>query len=113
MQSVYLVISLSQRRLRLYQNDTVRYTFPIAVGKSQTPSPVGNWYVINKKIIKEPSVFGSRWIGLSNPGYGIHGTNAPELIGTAVSKGCIRMHNADVERIFHAVKIGTPVIITP
>lgn len=111
--SAYIIIDLSERMLRLYENDTVRYQFPIAVGKAQTPSPVGNWHIVNKKIIREPSVFGSRWLGLNNPGYGIHGTNVPSLIGTAVSHGCIRMHNADVERLFDAVRVGTPVIISP
>ena len=113
MPTTYIMIELSQRRLLFYQNQKAHYTFPIAVGKSQTPSPVGNWHIVNKKIIREPSVFGSRWIGLNNPGYGIHGTNAPHAIGTAVSHGCIRMHNADVEQLFDAVAIGMLVIITP
>ena len=109
----YMVIELSQYRLTFFQNGILRYRFPVAVGKMQTPSPAGNWYVINKKILTEPGVFGTRWIGLNNPGYGIHGTNAPESIGTAVSLGCIRMHNADVETLFDAVSINTPVIIAP
>ncbi len=111
--SDYLVIELEQRRLRFYQNGTLLHNFPIAVGKSQTPSPVGNWHIVNKKIIQEPSVFGTRWIGLNNPGYGIHGTDAPDAIGTAVSLGCIRMQNADVEQLFDVLSIDTPVIIVP
>lgn len=109
----YLVIELEQRRLKFFQNGILRYSFPVAIGKTQTPSPIGSWHIINKKILIEPSVFGTRWIGLNNPGYGIHGTNMPESIGTAVSLGCIRMHNADVEKLFEAVSIGMPVIITP
>ncbi len=109
--SDYLVIELEQRRLRFYRNGMMLFQFPIAVGKSQTPSPVGNWHIINKKIIQEPSVFGTRWIGLSNPGYGIHGTNEPYFISTAVSQGCIRMQNDHAEQLFDAVVIGMPVII--
>lgn len=109
----YIVIELGPHRLKFFQNGILRYRFPVAIGKSQTPSPTGRWHIINKKILTEPGVFGSRWIGLNNPGYGIHGTNVPESIGTSVSLGCIRMHNADVEQLFDAVSIGMPVIITP
>jgi hypothetical protein len=52
---------------------------------------------------------GSRWLGLSRRGYGIHGTNEPESIGKQESPGCIRMHNADVEEVFDVVSVGTPV----
>lgn len=81
------------------------------VGKPATPSPVGQWHVINKKIITHPSVFGTRWMGLNNPGYGIHGTNNPSSIGTAASLGCIRMHNHHVEELFPQISLNTPVII--
>ncbi len=108
----YIRIALKERRLYLYRNKTLHSIFPVAVGTMQTPSPAGTWQIINKKIITEPSVFGTRWIGLDNPGYGIHGTNTPEYIGTAVSMGCIRMYNTDVEKLFNMVFIGMPVIIT-
>ncbi len=111
--SHYLIIELTQRRLRLYQNGIMRRSFPIAIGKSQTPSPIGNWHIINKKIIQEPSIYGTRWIGLNKAGYGIHGTNQPGVIGSAVSQGCIRMHNDDAEQLFDMVFIGMPVIIVP
>ncbi|MBQ2015284.1 MAG: L,D-transpeptidase [Peptococcaceae bacterium] len=107
----YIQIILKERRLYLYRNNLLRAVFPVAIGKTQTPTPVGNWQVINKKILTEPGVFGTRWIGLDNPGYGIHGTNTPEAIGSAVSMGCIRMYNADVEQLFDLVFIGMPVII--
>ena len=107
----YIRIVLKERRLYLYRDNSLHAVFPVAIGKTQTPTPVGNWQVINKKILTEPGVFGTRWIGLDNPGYGIHGTNAPESIGNAISMGCIRMHNADVERLFDQVFIGMPVVI--
>ena len=37
---------------------------------------LGNWHIINKKILTDPGPFGTRWMGLNKPGYGIHGTNA-------------------------------------
>ncbi|HEY9647024.1 MAG TPA: L,D-transpeptidase, partial [Chroococcidiopsis sp.] len=57
---------------------------------------------------------GSRWIGFWIDGenqIGFHGTNQPELIGQAVSHGCVRMHNEDIETLFEQVDIGTPVIV--
>lgn len=109
----YIVIELAQRQLFFYEDGKLRYRFPIAVGKQQTPTPVGNWHIVNKKIIPDPGPFGSRWMGLNRPGYGIHGTDQPQAIGSAVSQGCIRMHNGHMEQLFDAVPIGTPVIITP
>lgn len=109
----YIVIELTQRQLFFYEDDKLRYQFPIAIGKQQTPTPVGNWHIINKKIIPDPGPFGSRWMGLNRPGYGIHGTNQPHAIGSAASQGCIRMNNGHIEQLFEVVPIGTPVIITP
>lgn len=53
------------------------------------------------------------WMSLSKEHYGIHGTNNPSSIGHAVSHGCIRMHNKDVEKLASIVPIGTQVIIHP
>lgn len=104
-------VNVTAKRLTLYQGSQPLYTYPVAIGKSQTPTPLGHWKVVNKKVISEPSVFGSRWIGLSAPSYGIHGTNNPSSIGTAASLGCVRLYNRDVEELFPLVSIGTPVDI--
>jgi lipoprotein-anchoring transpeptidase ErfK/SrfK len=45
--------------------------------------------------------------------YRIHGTNAPETIGTHVSSGCIRLTNEDVSDLYTRVNIGTKVIVLP
>jgi lipoprotein-anchoring transpeptidase ErfK/SrfK len=50
---------------------------------------------------------GSRWMGLSAKGYGIHGTNVPTSIGKAASHGCIRMRKQDLEELFEMVTVGT------
>lgn len=109
--SAYIEIDLLRRQLHFYQGSRLVSTYPIAIGKPSTPSPIGNWHVVNKKILTYPSVFGTRWMGLNNPGYGIHGTNNPSSIGTAASLGCIRMHNHHVEELFPLVSIGTPVTV--
>jgi len=49
------------------------------------------------------------WIGLSLPGYGIHGSPAPELIGKTGSHGCFRLTNWDALRLARMVRVGTPV----
>jgi lipoprotein-anchoring transpeptidase ErfK/SrfK len=49
---------------------------------------------------------GTRWIGLSAKGFGIHGTTNPGSIGHAKSHGCIRLRNHDVERLFERVRPG-------
>ncbi len=113
MLQTYIVIELEAHTLSLYQNGHLQQTFPVALGKQNTPTPTGNWHIINKKILTDSGPFGSRWMGLNHHDYGIHGTNNPAAIGGNVSLGCIRMHNAHVEQLFDAVSIGTPVIITP
>lgn len=107
-----IIIYPARRILELYQGtQRIRY-YPIAIGKKSTPTPPGH-YTIASKTVHPGGVFGSRWLGLSIPHYGIHGTNNPSSIGQAVSKGCIRMHNHDVENLFQLVGIGTPVTIIP
>ncbi|MGC4053198.1 MAG: L,D-transpeptidase [Paludibaculum sp.] len=93
----------------------------VAVGKSTTPSPSGTFEIVNR--IPNPTWYGpnkvvgpgktnpvgTRWMGLSAKGYGIHGTNRPDSIGKAASKGCIRMRNEDVEELFELVHVGATV----
>jgi L,D-transpeptidase ErfK/SrfK len=105
-----IVIDTIEKKLNLYYLGILFKTFPIAVGAPKTPTPNGSFYVYNKQV-NPGGPFGSRWMGLSKPSYGIHGTNRPQSIGNAVSNGCIRMHNEDVEALFSKVSIYTPVII--
>lgn len=106
-----LIIGLQERQLYCLQNDFILKTYPIAIGKHDTPTPLGNWQIINKKIITDNTIYGTRWLGLSALGYGIHGTNLPSSIGNAVSAGCVRMYNYDIEKIFPLIALGTPVDI--
>jgi len=86
--------------------------YPISLGKPGTPTPAGDFVVINK-YKNWGSGFGTRWIGLNVPWgiYGIHGTNRPYSIGHDASHGCIRMLNRHVEEIYDLVKVGTKVSI--
>jgi len=108
-----LVILRSSRKLQHYSGSTLKNTYPVAVGKASTPTPLGSYKVVNK-ILNPGDILGTRWMGLDIPGgnYGIHGTNNPSSIGKFISLGCIRMQNYDVEGLFPQVNIGTPVTIT-
>ncbi|EDL65922.1 L,D-transpeptidase family protein [Bacillus sp. SG-1] len=105
-------VSTSQRKLTLQRNGTVVKTYPIAVGKMLSATPVGQYVIINKAP-NPGGPFGTMWMSLSKKHYGIHGTNNPASIGKAVSKGCIRMYNSDVEELARTIPIGTRVVITP
>jgi lipoprotein-anchoring transpeptidase ErfK/SrfK len=96
-------------------------TYDIAVGKASTPTPRGRFEIVNRitnptwytagRIVPpgQANPLGTRWIGLSKKGFGIHGTNEMNSIGKAASHGCIRMRNRDVEELFDIVEIGAPV----
>lgn len=105
-----LVLSLNKKQLSLLRNNTVIKSYPIAIGKKQTPTPTGQYSIVNK-VPNPGGVFGAWWFGLSIPKYGIHGTNNAGSIGKEVSLGCIRMHNKDVQELANYVSVGTPVRI--
>lgn len=114
------VVAYSQKQIRIYVSDRKLHfvsgqdekSYPIAVGKPATPTPPGTYKVINK-VVNPGGFLGSRWLGLDIPDgpYGIHGTSYPESIGQAISNGCIRMYNHNVEELFTLVSVGTTVVI--
>jgi lipoprotein-anchoring transpeptidase ErfK/SrfK len=113
-----IVVSIPDRKLALIENDEVVVIYPVAVGAPISPSPVGTFSIVNR--VSNPTYYkpgqiigpgttnpiGTRWIGLSVKGFGIHGTANPGSIGFAKSHGCIRLHNHDVERLFARVRPG-------
>lgn len=107
-----IIIDMDRLTLTLFVDNKYLRHYPVAMGKYETPTPVGNWKILSKEISPH-AVLGTRWMGLNIPygRYGIHGTNQPGSIGTFASQGCIRMHNAHVEEIFSLVSEGTPVTI--
>jgi len=105
-------VNVAARELTLFKEGKLFKTYPIAVGKPSTPTPRGNFTIINKSA-NPGGPFGARWLGLNVPNgdYGIHGTNNPNSIGNAVSNGCIRTYNNNVIELYNLVPIGTPVKI--
>ena len=108
----WVLISIPQKRLTLYQGTTVLQTYPIATGKWDTPTPIGV-YRVNSRFAGELSGFGTRFLGLNVPWgkFGIHGTNKPGSIGQNASHGCIRMRVADSEALYAAVPNGAKVVL--
>lgn len=108
---VSIVIDADRLSLTVFSDEEVWRKFTIASGKYTTPTPIGEWRVINKGVLG--GAYGTRWMGLSIPfgTYGIHGTNNPGSIGSHASAGCIRMQNRDVEILYPWVVKGTPVRI--
>ncbi|GEM_PF-811014 len=123
-----IVVDLSDREVSLYRNNQLQYLFPIAIGRVGWETPVGQFEIIEKQAnpvwqnpitdeIVEPgpnNPLGVRWIGFWTDGknqLGFHGTNQNELIGQAVSHGCIRMRNEDIERLYAEAAMGTPIRI--
>jgi len=108
----HIDINVNTHTLTLFRNNEVFKSYKVAVGKPSTPTPKGNFRIVNKAI-NPGGPFGARWLGLNVPNgdYGIHGTNNPSSIGKNVSNGCIRMFNESVIELNNFVAIGTPVRI--
>jgi lipoprotein-anchoring transpeptidase ErfK/SrfK len=125
-----LFINLSERQVHLYYGETPIATYEIAIGRSGWETPIGEFEVINMEVdpiwqnpftgdVVYPGAenpLGSRWIGFWANGeqqIGLHGTYQEELIGQAVSHGCIRMREADVQALYEQVTLGTVVVVRP
>ncbi|WP_448525005.1 L,D-transpeptidase [Parathermosynechococcus lividus] len=124
-----LEISLSRRQMVLYQGQTRLRTYPVAVGRPGWETPLGQFQI--QEMIRDPAwknpfngsvipgghprnPLGRRWIGFWSDGknwIGLHGTPHPDSIGQAISHGCVRMHNRDIEELFEKVRPGMPVIV--
>ncbi len=122
--SLRIVINVPARRLTLVEGRTFVKSYPVAVGRAWTPTPRGNFEILQKA--KDPTwapkgrpvvppgpanPLGRRWMRISPDGYGIHATNDPGSIGKVRSHGCIRMNPADASDLFDRVPLGTPVTI--
>lgn len=109
---ITIAVKIAERTLELHNDGKLYKKYRIAVGKSDTPTPIGDWIVIWKSY-RSGDIFGTRFLGLDVPwgGYGIHGTNRPWSIGHFISQGCIRLRNKDIEELFEWVPVGTPVRI--
>ncbi len=123
-----VVVDLSDRRTYVYAGDEVIASYPIAIGKKGWETPTGSFQVIHMRhypIWRHPitgkvfeagtdSPLGDRWIGFWSDGrneIGFHGTPEIDLVGTAVSHGCLRMRNSDVRMLYEQVSLGTTVLV--
>ncbi len=118
-----ILISIADRKLAVIDEGAVIARFSVAVGAEASPSPVGEFRIVSR--VANPTYYhpgtvipsgkdnpvGTRWVGLSQKGYGIHGTNAQRSVGHAASHGCIRLRNRDMEKLFKLVRTGDAVRI--
>ena len=130
LQKTRLVLKLSERRVYFYEDNQVQGSYPVAIGRDGWETPTGSFEVI--QMVTYPTwqhpftgelippgpdnPLGVRWIGFAVKGenyIGFHGTPNEELIGQAVSHGCVRMRNEDVVSLFEQVEMGTPVMVEP
>jgi lipoprotein-anchoring transpeptidase ErfK/SrfK len=125
-----VVIDRAANTLRLFRGDRLVRRFQVATGQPAYPTPSGFFRVVDKQLNPwwtppnspwaagaKPippgpgNPLGTRWMGLSTPGVGIHGTPNDWSIGYSESHGCIRMHIPEAEWLFDRVSVGTPVVI--
>jgi lipoprotein-anchoring transpeptidase ErfK/SrfK len=121
-----LDVALKAHRLSLFKDDVLEKTFPIGVGKSETPTPGGTYYLrVLIKTTQPNGAYGPYAYGLNGFStvlkdfaggdgiIGLHGTNQPQLVGQDVSHGCIRLKNEDILQLVKVLPLGTPVRILP
>jgi lipoprotein-anchoring transpeptidase ErfK/SrfK len=126
-----VVIRRESKHLYLYNGQKFVRRFGVATGQPSYPTPLGQWEIVTKQLNpwwipppdsewaadSEPippgpgNPLGTRWMGLSAPLVGIHGTPDSYSIGYSASHGCIRMLVPEAEWLFERVEIGTPVYI--
>lgn len=128
-EEIRLEVSLSHRQVTVYRRLTEMKSYQVAIGKPGWETPTGTFRITQK--VENPTwinpitddviipgdpenPLGHYWIGFWTQGwiwFGFHGTNEPESVGQAVTHGCLRMHNEDVEELFSQVKVGTLVTV--
>ncbi|WP_190789500.1 L,D-transpeptidase [Leptolyngbya sp. FACHB-8] len=125
---VQVIVDLSDRHVYLYKGTEQIGSYPVAIGKDGWETPTGRFQVIDMQVdphwqhpITRTDVppgpgnpLGSRWVAflpMQDGVIGFHGTYQTDLIGQAVSHGCIRMQNADIEAMYQHLAPGVPVIV--
>jgi lipoprotein-anchoring transpeptidase ErfK/SrfK len=127
-----IVIRRESKRLHFYRSIRLWKVLGVATGQSSYPTPIGHFSIVTmqrhpwwyppdsdwakneKPIPPGPgNPLGTRWMGLSAPGVGMHGTPDAASIGYSASHGCIRIRIPEAEWLFNRVGVGTPVFIVP
>ncbi|HEY7707067.1 MAG TPA: L,D-transpeptidase family protein [Gaiellaceae bacterium] len=126
-----LIVHRGSNRLSLFDGPTLVRRFGVATGAAKYPTPLGSYSIATKQMnpwwIPPPdsdwakdakpippgpgNPLGTRWMGLTAPLVGIHGTPDAASIGYSASHGCIRMRVPEAEWLFNRVEVGTPVLI--
>ena len=122
----HVVIELGAKRATVYHGDQAIWSVAVAPGKASSPTPTGSFYV---DVLAQPpnangpygryqvsfSGFSTVYqsFGSGNGQVAMHGTNRPELIGTAASHGCVRFSNDDISAMVTLAPQGTPVDVVP
>jgi lipoprotein-anchoring transpeptidase ErfK/SrfK len=125
-----VVVRRDSHKLFLYDGMRRVRRFGIATGQASYPTPTGSFRIVTKQrhpwwyppasdwargLAPVPpgagNPLGTRWMGISAPAVGLHGTPDAASIGYSASHGCVRMQIADAEWLFERVKVGTPVFI--
>ncbi|XHX77488.1 MAG: L,D-transpeptidase [Stenomitos frigidus ULC029] len=127
---VKLIVDLSDRQVSVYQAQALVTRYSIAIGQPGWETPSGSFKVLEMQrdpkwqhpitgeivLAGSGNPLGKRWIGFLYAGrthIGFHGTDQEDLIGQAVSHGCIRMRNQDVVALYEKVSPGTTVDVRP
>ncbi|WP_416668425.1 L,D-transpeptidase [Egbenema bharatensis] len=125
---IRLVLRLSERRVYVYEGETLKNSYPVAIGRPGWETPTGSYEVIG--MLQDPgwtnpftgevvppgpyNPLGERWIAFWTDGrnyIGFHGTPNPESVGQAASHGCVRMFNHDIRELYEIVSMGTTVVV--
>lgn len=118
-----IIVDKSLNTLVLKGDEVVLKTYVVATGTNNS-TPIGIFKVTDKLIDptwyksgaviasgKPENELGSRWLGITAKGYGVHGTIHPETLGRQVTAGCVRMSNGDVEELYTYLVPGSEVTI--
>jgi lipoprotein-anchoring transpeptidase ErfK/SrfK len=118
----HLYVDLGAQTATLMRGDRMLMRAPVGIGRRGSATPTGRFYIRNKLTTYRSSTYGPVAFGTSARsadltdwpagGYiGIHGTDRPDLLPGRVSHGCIRMANADIQRLARLMPVGTPVTV--
>ena len=117
-------LEISTFHLTVFKGADVFLETDVVIGRDNTPTPIGRFYLLEKIKQKDPNGVYGTWILATNgysetletfngglPVIAFHGTNQPELIGTQSSNGCVRMPNDIADQLAEIVPAGTPIDI--
>ena len=123
-----IVLNVAAKKVVLYSNGVATKEYPVGVGKTLTPTPLGDFKIVRRisnpawvnpyrqsKVIApgETNPIGQYWLGFAlnkkSQEYGFHGTTDLNSVGKASTHGCIRMYPDDIKELFNLASVGTPV----